>query len=65
MITLGPYSSYHEARGQLIEELISLKAPITEIKIYRKRYIQEWYIDYNRPNKEFREMVAKESEEKN
>ena len=63
MTTIGPFSSYHKARGVLIEELIYLVSPITEIKIYKKRYAQEWYIDYNNPNKDFQKIVAKESEE--
>lgn len=65
MITSPAFSTYYEARGWLIDELMNIKAPITEIKIYRKRYVQEWYVEYNQPNKAFREMVAKEIKERN
>jgi hypothetical protein len=65
MIISPSFSTYYDARGWLINELTGIKTPVTEMRIYKKRYAQEWYAEYNQPNKTFCEMVAKENKERN
>lgn len=60
MITSPAFSTYDEARRWLMDELKDSKIPITEMRVYKKRYVQEWYAEHNQPNKNFCEMVAKE-----